>query len=114
MADPVGTEELEHLADLGAAHLPALLADVDRHAEPGGASLLHHRLHLRVVVALAAGPRPRDVDPHDPARRPANRLLDDDLVLVRRERPIHHQDQARAHLRVLEARDVEARGSRRG
>ena len=43
----------------------------------------------------------------DPARRPANRLLDDDLVLVRRERPVHHQDQARAHLRVLEARDVE-------
>ena len=37
-----------------------------------------------------------------------DRLLDDDLVLPRRERAVHHQDQAGAHLRVLEARAVEA------
>ena len=36
------------------------------------------------------------------------KLLDDHLVLPRRERAIHHQDQARAHLWVPEARPVEA------
>src|SRR5207302_5747350 len=40
--DPVRTQELEHLADLGAAHLASLLADVDRHAEARGPGGLHH------------------------------------------------------------------------
>ena len=60
-----------------------------------------------VVVALAAGPRAGDVDPDDAARRVPDRLLDDDHVLRRRERAVHHQDQPRAHLRVLERGDVE-------
>ena len=63
---------------------------------------------LPVVVARAARARAGDVDADDPARRPADRLLDDDLVLLGGEGAVHHQDQARAHLRVLEARAVEA------
>ena len=39
--------------------------------------------------------------------RPADRLLHDDLVQARLEGAIHHQDQPRAHLWVLEAREVE-------
>src|SRR6266496_5944958 len=49
-----------------------------------------------------------DVDPDDPARRIADRLLDDDRILPLVERPVHHQDQAGSHLRILEARPVEA------
>ena len=108
MADPVGAQHLEHLADLLAAEVAALLADVDRDAESCAARLLDHRLHAAVVVPRVARARAGDVDADDAARRPADRLLDDDLVLPLRERPVHHQDQSRAHLRVLEARAIEA------
>jgi hypothetical protein len=54
-----------------------------------------------------AGARAGDVDAHDSARRPPDRLLHDDLVLPLRERPVHHQDQACAYLPVLEARNVQ-------
>ena len=40
VADPVGPQRLDHLADLGDAVLAALLADVDRHAEAGLARLV--------------------------------------------------------------------------
>ena len=106
VADPLRAQVLDHLADLLRARL-ALLADVDRDPEPGRASRLDHRLDLGVVVASAARPRACDVDADDAARRPADRLLDDDLVLARRERSVHHQDQAAAHLRVLDRRAVE-------
>ena len=85
----------------------AFLADVDRDAEPCRPRLLDHRRDLAVVVAAAAGARAGDVDADDSARRPADRLLDDDRVQLGAERPVHHQDQSRAHLRVLEARAVE-------
>src|SRR6476469_5620495 len=81
---------------------------MDRHAEPGTTFLLDHRADLAIVVAAAARARAGDVDADDSARRPADRLLDDDRVLLGRERPVHHQDQARSRLRVLEARAVEA------
>ena len=45
--------------------------------------------------------------PTTPRRRPVNRLLDDDLVLSPVEGAVHHQDQPRAHLGVLELREVE-------
>ena len=45
--------------------------------------------------------------PDHASLRPADRLLHDDLVQARLEGAIHHQDQPRAHLRVLEAREVE-------
>ena len=107
VADPVRAQVLDDLAELLAAGL-ALLADVDRDPEPGRARRLDHRRDLRVVVAAAAGTRAGDVDPDDAARRPADRLLDDDLVLARREGAVHHQDQPGAHLRVLERGAVEA------
>ena len=97
-----GSQRLDHVADLLAADLAALLADVDRHAEPAAARLLDERRDLAVVVAAAVGPRPRDVDADDPARRPVQRLLDDDRVLLLGEGAVHHQDQPRANLRVLE------------
>ena len=40
MADPVGPQRLDDLADLLDAVLAALLADVDRHAEAGVARQL--------------------------------------------------------------------------
>src|SRR5439155_24293548 len=49
-----------------------------------------------------------DVDPADPARRPADRLVDDDRVHLLAEGAVHHQDQAGVDLRVLEAGEVEA------
>ena len=107
MADPVGPQVLDDLAELLGAGL-ALLADVDRDAEPGRARRLDHRHDLRVVVAAAARPRAGDVDADDAARGPADRLLDDDLVLARVEGAVHHQDQPGPHLRVLERSAVEA------
>ena len=74
---------------------------------PGLARGLDHRRELRVVVAPAARPRPGDVDADDPARRPADRLLHDDLVQPPVEGAVHHQDEPGADLRVLEAREVE-------
>ena len=106
--DPLGPQVLGDLGDLLAAHVAALLADVDRHAEAGLACRLHHRRDLRVVVAPAARPGAGDVDADDPAARPADRLLDDDLVQPPVERAVHHQDQPGAHLRVLEAREIES------
>ena len=47
MPDPLGAERLDHLADLGDAVLAALLADVDRHAEPGRARLVDERRERR-------------------------------------------------------------------
>ena len=107
MADPVGTQRLDDLADLLAGVVAPLLAHVDRDPEARLAGGLDHRRHLRVVVAAAAGARPGDVDPDDPARRPLDRLLDDDRVELRVERPVHHQDQAATHLRVLDRGPVE-------
>src|SRR5207247_4639163 len=94
-------------AELSDSVLAALLADMDRDAEAGLASGLHVLGDLAVVVAFAARPRSGDVDADDPAWRVADCLLDDDRVLLGRERPVHHQDQAGAHLRILEARSVE-------
>ena len=107
MSDPVRPQLLDHLADLGAAHVAALLADVDRDAEACATRFLDHRRDLPVVVPLVPRPRAGDVDADDPARRPADRLLHDDGVLLGAERSVHHQDQARAHLRVLQAGKVE-------
>jgi hypothetical protein len=52
------------------------------------------------------------VDADDAAVRPADRLLDDDLVQATVERAVHHQDQPRADLGVLEAREVETADGR--
>src|SRR5260221_47104 len=57
VADPVGPQYLEDLAELLTAHLAAFLADVDRHAEARSAGLLDHRLHLAVVIPRATLPR---------------------------------------------------------
>ncbi len=46
--------------------------------------------------------------PTTPREAQRDRLLDDDLVLPRREGAVHHQDQPGLHLRVLEPRAVEA------
>ena len=108
VADAVGPQRLDDLADLVASDVAALLADVDRHTEAGVARLLDHRRRLAVVVAAAVRARAGDVDADDSARRPPDRLLDDDRVLLGGEGPVHHQDQSRPHLRVLEARAVEA------
>ena len=108
VADPIRTEALDDLADLLAPHLATLLADVDRHAEPRIARGLDQRLELRVVVAAASGARAGDVDADHPSVRPADRLLDDDLVQAEVEGAIHHQDQPGAYLRVLDARAVDA------
>src|SRR2546425_4482345 len=81
---------------------------MDRHAQTGAACFLDHWHDLAVVVAAAAWTRAGDVDADDSARRPDDRLLDDDRVLLGGERPVHHQDQAGAHLRILETCSVEA------
>ena len=89
--------------DLGDLLDEALLAAVHRHAEAGLARLLHERRQAGVVeAATAARARAGDVDADHAARGVADRLLDDDLVLAGVERAVHHQDHARAHLRVLE------------
>src|SRR4029450_11089746 len=108
VSDPVGAQGGGALADLADPVLAAFLADVDRHAEPGLARLLDERAQGAVGVRTVgirawAG----DVDADDSARRVADRLLDDDRVLPLGECPVHHQDQAGAHLRVLEAGAVE-------
>src|SRR5206468_1475785 len=74
VADPVGPQHLEDLAELLTPHLAAFLADVDRHAEAGSTGLLDHRLHGAVVIARATRPRAGDVDADDAARRPGDRL----------------------------------------
>src|SRR5262249_39120376 len=107
VSDAVRPQRLDHVADLLAADVAALLADVDRDAEPAAARLLDERRDLAVVVAAAAGARTGDVDADDPARGPVQRLLDDDRVLLLGERAVHHQDQPRAYLRVLETGSVE-------
>src|SRR3989442_14788641 len=81
---------------------------MDCHAQAGGARFLDHRHDLAVVVAATTRTRAGDVDTDYSARCPADRLLNDDRVLLGSERPVHHQDQSGAHLRVLEARAVEA------
>jgi hypothetical protein len=81
---------------------------VDRDPEPGLPRLPDERRELAVGVGPGAvGARAGDVDADDPARRVADRLLDDDRVLPLGEGPVHHQEQAGAHLRVLEAGAVE-------
>src|SRR4051794_9214781 len=107
VADAVGAEGLDDLADLLDSVGAALLADVDRHAEAGRARVLDERGEVAVGISAAVRPRARDVDAHDPARLVANRLLDDPLVLLVRERPVHHQDQAGADARELERGAVE-------
>ena len=111
MPDPVGPQHLDDLAELLHAVRPALLADMDRHAQTRGARRLDMARDLGVVPASAARTRPGDIDTDDPARRVPQRLLDDHHVLHGGERPVHHQDQPRPHLRVLERGPVEARGS---
>jgi hypothetical protein len=65
----------------------ALLADVDRDPEPGVARLLDERPQLTVGVGpVRVEARAGDVDADDPARRAADRLLDDDRVLPLGER----------------------------
>ena len=73
VADSLGPQALDDLADLLAAHRSAFLADVDRHAEPGVARDLDHRGDLAVVVARAPGAGAGDVHAHDAAARPADR-----------------------------------------
>ena len=104
-----GPQVLDDLVDLRAAGL-ALLADVDRHAESRLAGGLDERRELAVRIVARRGAGAGDVDADDAAAAIADRLFDDDLVLGLRERPVHHQDEAGADLRVLEAREVEAAG----
>jgi hypothetical protein len=86
--DPVGAQGGDDLTDLGDSVLAALLADVDRHPEAGVARLLDERVQCPVGVGtVAVRARAGDVDADDPARRVADRLLDDDLVLPLGERP---------------------------
>src|ERR687887_1663248 len=107
MADAVGAQVPNDLSDLGDAVGAALLAHVDRDAETGGARLFDERRELAVGVAAAVRTGAGDVDPDDSTPPVARRLLDDDLVLGPREGAIHHEDEPRAHTRVLEARQVE-------
>ena len=79
---------------------------------PASRAASHHRLEAAVVVAPPRRARPGHVDADDAARGPADRLLDDDLVLTLRERAVHHQDQAAAHLGVLHRGPVEAADGR--
>ena len=82
MADPVGLERLDDLGDLRDAELAALLADVDRHAEPAALREADVLADLGVVVPCAVRPRPGDVDTDDAPRGVAQRLLDDHEVLL--------------------------------
>src|SRR5262249_4662507 len=75
--DPVGPKRLDDLGDLLDALVAALLADVDRHAEPSRARLLDERGELAVRVAATSRTRAGDVHADDPARCPTDRLLDD-------------------------------------
>ena len=77
---------------------------MDRDAEARPPRLLDHRLHRAVVEARAAGARPGDVDADDAARPPADRLLDDDLVLPRVKVRSIIRIRPALHLRVLEGR----------
>ena len=111
MADPVGPERLDDLADLLRPCRP-FLADVDGDAEARGPGGLDHRLHRRVVVPGPSRPGAGDVDADDAAVGPGDRLVDDDRVLAGVEGAVHHQDQAGTHLRVLEPGPVEAADGR--
>mgnify|MGYP003693562373 CR=1 FL=1 len=113
VADAVGAQVLDDLADLGVAVLRAFLADVDGHAEAGVARLLDERRELAVRVAPAAWRAARRCrSPTMPRERVADRLLDDDRVLPLVECSVHHQDQAGPDLRVLEARRGRGRARR--
>ena len=74
---------------------------------PAAARRLDERRQLAIRVAAGRRARPGDVDADDAASSPADRLLDDDRVLLEREGAIHHQDQPGAHLGVLELGAVE-------
>ena len=97
---------------ISSAPVAPLLADVDGDTEPCRARRLDHRCDLGVVVAEPARARARDVDADDAPLRPRDRLLDDDRVLPLVERAVHHQDQARPHMGVLEAGPVETANRR--
>jgi hypothetical protein len=85
--DPVGAQGGDDLADLGDPVLAAFLADVDRQPEAGVACLPDERVQRPVRVrTVTVRARAGDVDADDPARRVADRLLDDDLVLPLGER----------------------------
>ena len=88
-------------------YVAAFLADVNRHAEPAVARQVDVLTDLRVVVSSASRARAGDVDADDPARPIAKRLFHDHHVLVGAERAVHHQQQPRTNLRVLQRRDVE-------
>src|SRR5581483_10079245 len=105
--EAVRAQRIDDLADLLDAHVATLLADVNRDAETAVARELDLLADLRVVVTSSAGARARDVDSDDPARSVPERLLDDHHVLVGSERAVHHQDETRPYLRVLERRTIE-------
>ena len=57
MADPLGPQALDYLADLVDPVLAALLADVDRDAEARGARGLDERLEVAVGIGAGVGAR---------------------------------------------------------
>ena len=65
--------------------MPAtLFADVDRHPSPALSRFLDERREVAVRIGrVLVRPRAGDVDSNHPARRVADRLLDDDRVLRR-------------------------------
>src|SRR5919108_778749 len=70
VADPVGPQRRDDLANLRDPVRAALLADVDRDAQPGFPSLLDHRQQSAIGVGnVAVGTGAGDVDADDPARR---------------------------------------------
>ena len=106
MADAVGLEQLDDPGDL--LDRPGF-ARVDRQAEPE----LARPPEEPSVVGDAEGRRfgAGDVDPDDAAVAPADRLLDDDLVELERERAVEAEDEAGLD-RVFEARPCPCRGPR--
>ena len=112
MPDALGPQPLDDLADLVDAGLSALLAHVDRDAEPGCACGLDERCELAVRIPARARAGAGDVDADDSAVGVAHGLVDDDRVLLVAERPIHHQDEPGADERDTRAARGRARGSR--
>ncbi len=83
MADALGPQVLDDLADLVDPVLAALLADVDGDAEAACACLLDERCQVAVRIAPTVGAGPGDVDADHAAVGVADRLLDDDARSAR-------------------------------
>jgi hypothetical protein len=95
--DAIGLEREQRLPNLVGR---ACLAGVDGETQPGSATLAEE---VGVVgEAEAIGVRARDIDAHDPAAAPGDRLRRDDLVHRRREAAVEAEDQPGANLRILE------------